>query len=320
MQEAQDWYDHYKNALNLLISICIFLFRQSLGSCGASPELQSPIDIIRVDLPGHTKGVLWFDYFLDVRVNDQSGLALNNDGHGLYADLKGSEFEFGFVKIVKDEFRATNLVFHSPAEHYIGGARFPLEVQIYHENVNPKDNRMLAVSIIFEEVEDASNKFLQAYVDGIGDNMPVWSLETYAQSANLTGVHRNGFDMEYLLPSLFGKEDDYIHPLGFFNYEGSLTQPPCTTGVDWWVTQIPVKASPKQIEVIRKAIQAGESSKKGNARPIQPRGDRVVLTVSSNRQHYTPRTNDPYYHVPAYKSDTKGSGLAYNWESAMPDE
>merc|ERR1719258_592968 len=81
------------------------------------------------------------------------------------------------------------------------------------------------------------------------------------------GMDPDFFDLEAILPS--GK---HIHPgkdLTFYNYPGSLTQPPCTEGVDWWVTAEPVEATKEEIGALRKAIMSAEPTKKGNNRNAQ---------------------------------------------------
>ena len=148
-----------------------------------------------------------------------------------------------------------------------------MEIEIYH---TAKDSdKLLGVSVLFQEDASASNPFLQAYVDGVA-SLPVWTLESFAASASLAGKYAQGFDLENLLP----KEDiSPGHELTFFNYEGSMTQPPCTTGVDWWVLQHPLKASPAQIAHFRQAVLKSASTPHGNARELQSLSDRKVCSL-----------------------------------------
>merc|ERR1719258_463850 len=63
-----------------------------------------------------------------------------------------------------------------------------------------------------------------------------------------------------------------IHPgkdLSFYSYPGSLTQPPCMEGVDWYVTAAPMDAT-----------------KKGNNRATQPLGSRKVLVSHTGFRHH----------------------------------
>lgn len=62
-----------------------------------------------------------------------------------------------------------------------------------------------------------------------------------------------------------------------FNYAGSLTTPPCSEGVDWWVVQSPVYASRESLEQFKQQLATREATDGGKgARPVQPLNDRQV--------------------------------------------
>ncbi len=69
-----------------------------------------------------------------------------------------------------------------------------------------------------------------------------------------------GLDVNELLPA---QRDSYYH------YTGSLTTPPYTEGVNWYVMTAPIEVSSEQIENFRQIYQV-------NARPIQPLNGRVI--------------------------------------------
>jgi carbonic anhydrase len=71
----------------------------------------------------------------------------------------------------------------------------------------------------------------------------------------------DGLSVAQLLP----KERDY------YRFDGSLTTPPCSEGVRWFVMKKPATASKAQIEQFSKAIGFA------NNRPIQPANARAVL-------------------------------------------
>ncbi len=64
---------------------------------------------------------------------------------------------------------------------------------------------------------------------------------------------------------------DLLPPtVGYYTFAGSLTTPPCTEGVTWYVLKTPVDISGPQLESFAKIY-------KHDNRPIQPTNQRVVL-------------------------------------------
>ncbi|MGF1494979.1 MAG: carbonic anhydrase family protein, partial [Microcoleaceae cyanobacterium] len=55
----------------------------------------------------------------------------------------------------------------------------------------------------------------------------------------------------------------------FYHYEGSLTTPPCSEDVQWYVLKKPIEASQEQIRQF-------QSIYKNNARPVQPLNGRSL--------------------------------------------
>jgi carbonic anhydrase len=56
---------------------------------------------------------------------------------------------------------------------------------------------------------------------------------------------------------------------GYYAFQGSLTTPPCTEGVQWFVLQSPLTISIEQERTFAKLYP-------DNARPLQPRNRRTV--------------------------------------------
>ncbi len=59
----------------------------------------------------------------------------------------------------------------------------------------------------------------------------------------------------------------------YYKFSGSLTIPPCTEGVDWYVMKTPVEVSPFEIATFAKLYP-------DNARPVQPTHDRAIQESS----------------------------------------
>jgi carbonic anhydrase len=58
----------------------------------------------------------------------------------------------------------------------------------------------------------------------------------------------------------------------YYTYRGSLTTPPCTEGVTWFILKTPIEASNDQINAFAALFPH-------NARPIQPLGARMVRST-----------------------------------------
>jgi carbonic anhydrase len=64
------------------------------------------------------------------------------------------------------------------------------------------------------------------------------------------------------------------HDTAYYRYNGSLTQPPCSEGVSWYVLKTPIEVSPGQVNMLN--ALAGN-----NARPTQPRNNRIILDTNN---------------------------------------
>jgi len=68
--------------------------------------------------------------------------------------------------------------------------------------------------------------------------------------------------------------DDEIE--NFWHYNGSLTTPPCSEGVKWYVAQKHIQASHEQIEAMAKLVHHK------NNRPTQELNGRVIKTSNDH--------------------------------------
>ena len=69
---------------------------------------------------------------------------------------------------------------------------------------------------------------------------------------------------------VFNLEDLLPADRGYFTFAGSLSAPPCTEGVAWYVLKQPVETSPAQIAAFAKVYR-------DNARPLEPANAREIL-------------------------------------------
>ena len=212
--------------------------------CG-SGKRQSPVNIHDAQLQAL--------YPLDFQYQPVALQVLNN-GHTLQADyntvsgdttiaiggkpypLKSRPVYESTLMVGDVPYSLLQFHFHSPSEHAHDGRRFPMEVHLVHKNANGN----LAVVGIFLK-PGQQNPVLQKLLEYVPSTLNTVS--------NKTGITINAAD---LLP---GNRK-------MFHYGGSLTTPPCSENVNWFVMKNPIEVSDEQIRKFTQLIG-------NNARPLQ---------------------------------------------------
>lgn len=253
---------------------------------------------------GGPLGAFYFRYD-----NVEKPLRIQNNGHSIVTDLKGH----GLGSIVLDgtAFDVLSVNFHVWSEHTFNGARKPLELHIVHRD--PDSSHIAVVAIAFDTapgmsesemslVQKKSSRRLRTRGGQPGGCCPSGGAPPMpTSSAPQPQPSDPGFSealanlLTYPLPGqntdkkveLRAGPVDVIGPLlggigpsplpqGFFQYEGSLTAPPCTERVTWLVRKEPLIASRSQIELIRQAIMQSNSNFP-NSRSVMPLMGRNIL-------------------------------------------
>ena len=203
------------------------------AACNAGKE-QSPIDIRntqKAELPA-----IVFEY--------KSGPLkyVINNGHTIRVDYHDSPGTGNFVIVGDKRYQLTQFHFHRPSEEYIHGKQYDMVVHLMHK---ANDGRIAAVAVLLKA--GSANATIQQ----IWEHMP--KAEGQEEVA--------GFEVNPagLLP----------HDAAYYTYMGSLTAPPCTEGVTWFVLKTPVDISEEEIYAFAKLYPH-------DVRPIQPLNGRVV--------------------------------------------
>jgi carbonic anhydrase len=138
--------------------------------------------------------------------------------------------------------------FHAPSEHALDGKRYPLEAHFVTSNA---DGELAVLGVVYE-VGEAAPEF-----DVIVSNLP------------------SGAGEERHLEKL-ALHAEKLRPMQktFYAYRGSLTTPPCSEGVRWFVFAEPEQLSSEQLDAIAALLP-------DNARPLQPLNERELLLVTS---------------------------------------
>jgi carbonic anhydrase len=117
----------------------------------------------------------------------------------------------------------------SPSEHTIDGRYYDVELQIMHINKQTKQLGAV-VSVLFDKKKGVANDFLETLnIERASDPEHVIIVDEDLQ----TGFYKaeKSVALEKFMSGL-----DHQN---FFYYEGSLTSPPCTEGLHWFVMQEP---------------------------------------------------------------------------------
>jgi len=177
-----------------------------------------------------------------VSMNHQYDLKLSEDVHTTARvidnghSIKVTPKEGGEMVLHGETFKLLQFHFHGKSEHTVDGKRYDLVAHMVHQN--PKTKQLAVVAIFFEEGKN--NPVLDNILGNVGKDIRV--------------------DPQDLLPKETAK---------YFHYVGSLTTPPCSENVQWYLLKEPVKASKDQIEAFRKYYV-------DNERPVQELFNRQV--------------------------------------------
>jgi carbonic anhydrase len=197
----------------------------------ASGKNQSPIDL---------KGFVEAD-LKALKLDYSAGIVdILNNGHTVQVNYApGSSLALDGLRFELKQFH-----FHAPSENKINGKHLPLEGHLVHAD---NDGNLAVLAVMFQE--------------GIANTLLAKLWEKMPGKAGEKSALPTGLSVSQLLP----RERDY------YRFNGSLTTPPCSEGVRWFVIKKPVTASNAQIQQFSKAIGFA------NNRPIQSTNARSVL-------------------------------------------
>ena len=212
------------------------------AACNKGRE-QSPIDIRdaqKTELPA-------------LRFESKSGPLkyLINNGYTIRVDYHDAP-EMGNLLITGDKrYQLIQFHFHRPSEEYIHGKRYDM---VAHLMYRTSDGKVAGVAVLLKAGK------ANATIQQIWEHMPKTESKVLADFSH-PGEEIAGVEISPggLLP----------RDLGYYMYMGSVSAPPCTEGVPWYVLKTPVEMSAAQISAFAKLYP-------NDARPLQPLNGRVV--------------------------------------------
>ncbi|EWC48014.1 hypothetical protein DRE_02593 [Drechslerella stenobrocha 248] len=180
-------------------------WNQFSQACG-SGKTQSPINVVSTM---QTSSYGDNGEYADIGA---TGFNFTNTGHTVEVFYRGQSALLGGV-----EYELQRFHFHTPSEHRLDNEWFPMEVHFVHQGKN--DPSKLAVVGIFIDTRD----------DNVSDPM-MSRLATLLQSIEKPGetVIATHVPLQGVRTAITSAKK--------FTYPGSLTTPPCSEGVTWYVS------------------------------------------------------------------------------------
>ena len=192
---------------------------------------QSPIDIVN-PTPAELRSIT-FNY-------QPTSLSIQNTGNTIQVMYpKGS-----WIEIDRTKYHLLQFHFHAPSEHTVAGDLSDMEMHLVHQS---EDGTLAVIGALIKSGS------MNAAFNPFWDHLP----SVPGESKQIKDVILNAYD---LLPS---RKHTY-------RYTGSLTTPPCSEGVKWFVLTTPIEMSHSQIAAFKSIMF-------GNNRPVQPLNGRELL-------------------------------------------
>ena len=192
-------------------------------------KLQSPIDIRGAKAADLP--AIKFDY-------KPSPLRVIDNGHSIQVNYApGSSIDVGGTRYELVQFH-----FHKPSEEKIDGKAHAMVAHLVHKGA---DGKLAVVAVLLDAGGTSPT------IDTIWKNLP----QEKGKEATVNAT----IDAATLLPA------DH----GYYTFQGSLTTPPCSEDVRWFVLKTPVKVAGSEITAFGKIYPM-------NARPSQPLNGRTL--------------------------------------------
>lgn len=193
-----------------------YALADAYAACKTGVE-QSPINIVTSNVSkDKSAAALTINYH-------PTAVTVMNNGHTIQAnDASGTNS----ITVDGVEYKLAQFHFHTPSENQIDGQNFPMEGHLVHKSA---DGKLAVLGFLIKEGQ--ANEPLAE----------LWSKLPKDETKTDVALDK-AIDLTGLLPA----------DKSTYQFEGSLTTPPCSEGVRWFVLQQPIEMSAEQI----KAFQA----------------------------------------------------------------
>lgn len=200
------------------------------GEFGESCSLGKAQSPINI-LSKQTSG-LTKEHALALHENVQSKVSVIDNGHAIQVNVDNG----GTIDVDGVEYKLVQFHFHGLSEEQIDGKHKDLVAHMVHKSAF---GSLLVVAVLFNEGKSA-NPMIQKTLDSVGKSTQINPADLLPKDTN-----------------------------SYYHFMGSLTTPPCSENVKWYVMKEVQSASKGQIDAMRKYYAK-------NYRPVQPLNGRVV--------------------------------------------
>ncbi len=202
----------------------------------SSGQRQSPIDIIDAKADLGSLPSLLFDYRpVPLRIVNTGHTIQVNYAPGSNMMVAGTKYELSYIQ------------FHKPSEMKLDGKGQEMAAHLFH---NAPGGKPVIVAVLLDA--GAGNNFIKS----VFHNLP----KDHDKETTVDGVTVNALD---LLPK---------NKKAYYTFNGSLTTPPCTEDITWFVLRTPASIAPEDVARFAALYPA-------NARPVQPLNGRPVQST-----------------------------------------
>jgi carbonic anhydrase len=176
-----------------------------------------------------------------------SPLFIENNVHTIQVDFPDTGASANTVTIGGEEYRLTQFHFHQPSEEKLQGRDQDMVVHLVHLRGEGVYMRLDVVAVLLKG--GAANSLIET----------LWHHIPKELSHEPEKIPDVNIDPNELLPK----------NRGYYTYLGSLTTPPCTEVVTWYILKSPTQLSAQQVEAFKKYYS-------NNVRPVQPLDGRTI--------------------------------------------
>ena len=203
------------------------------GSC-ALGRTQSPIDIHDSAAKKADLPAIMFDY-------KPAPLKIIDNGHTIQVNYAPGSF----ITVGGKQFELVQFHFHKPSEEKVNGKNYDMVAHLVHKDT---DGNLAVVAVLLKKGSASP------LVKTLWDNLP-------KQKGHEMAVDAVTINIADLLPG----------DKAYYTFAGSLTTPPCSENVTWFVLKNPSSISSDEIARFAKSYPM-------NARPVQPLNGREIKT------------------------------------------